>query len=163
MESDAGFRERFFGRSDRGRDPPARYTSFAAVVILRGEHDMASAPAIEDALASIFGDVRADFSECTFCDSSVVRVLFDAGSARRREGQRIELLVPESNASLARSLEITGLGSRVTIHTDRLGRYRRPSRSLGHLIFSEDDVEGREIAHGNAGDHELEGAASPRR
>jgi anti-anti-sigma factor len=95
----------------------ARYPAFAAVVILRGEHDMASAPAIDDALGAIFGDVLVDLSECTFCDSSVIRVLFDAGRARRREGHRIELHVPDANISIARIFEVTGLDSQITIHS----------------------------------------------
>jgi anti-anti-sigma factor len=95
---------------------PVRYPTFDAVVILRGEHDMASAPAIDGALESIGGDVLVNFSECTFCDSSVVRVLFDAGRTRRLKGQRIELLVPGANVAIARIFDITGLGSRVTIH-----------------------------------------------
>jgi hypothetical protein len=45
-----------------------------------------------------------------------VRVLFDAGRTRRLEGQRIELLVPGANVAIARIFDITGLGSRVTIH-----------------------------------------------
>jgi anti-anti-sigma factor len=97
---------------------PASYPSFSAVVNLRGEHDMVSAPAIADALASICGDVLVNFSECTFCDSSVVRVLFDASRRRRLEGRRIELLVPPANAPVARIFEVTGLGSRITIHPD---------------------------------------------
>jgi anti-anti-sigma factor len=96
---------------------PARYPTFSAVVILRGEHDMASAPAIDDALASICGDVLVNFSECTFCDSSVVRVLFDASRRHRLEGRRIELLVPDANVSIARTFAVTGLGSRITIHS----------------------------------------------
>jgi anti-anti-sigma factor len=94
---------------------PARYATFDAAVILRGEHDMASAGSIDDALGSVAGDILVDFSQCTFCDSSVVRVLFDASCSRRLEGRRIELLVPDGNA-IARIFQITGLGSRVTIH-----------------------------------------------
>jgi anti-anti-sigma factor len=95
---------------------PARYPTFDAVVTLRGEHDMASAAAIDDALGSVAGDVLVDFSECTFCDSSVVRVLFDARRSRQLGGQRIELLVPDGNAAIARIFQITGLGSQITIH-----------------------------------------------
>lgn len=97
---------------------PLRYPAFDAVVTLRGEHDMASAPAIDAALESIGGDILVNFSECTFCDSSVVRVLFDASRTRRLGDKRIELLVPGANVAIARIFDITGLGSRVTIHRE---------------------------------------------
>jgi anti-anti-sigma factor len=97
---------------------PVEYPRFDAVVTLRGEHDVASEAAIDGALASVRGDVLVNLSECTFCDSSVVRVLFEADRRRRLEDQRLELLVPDARASIARIFEITRLGSRVTIHRD---------------------------------------------
>jgi anti-anti-sigma factor len=97
---------------------PLRFPLFAAVVGLRGEHDMATASAIAAALDSIFGDVLVDFSECGFCDASVVRVLFESADARQREGQRLELLIPHCNTPVARIFEITGLSRRLTTHAD---------------------------------------------
>jgi anti-anti-sigma factor len=95
---------------------PTRYPTFDAVVILRGEHDMASAGSIDRALGTVAGNILVDLSYCTFCDSSVVRVLFAADHSRRLEDQRIELLVPDRNGAIARIFQITGLDGRVTIH-----------------------------------------------
>jgi anti-anti-sigma factor len=97
---------------------PARVPAFAAVLHLRGEHDMATAPAIAEALASVSGDLVVDLRECTFCDSSVVQALFEAGASRQRDGRRLELLVSPGSTAVARILEITGLAARVPTHAD---------------------------------------------
>jgi anti-anti-sigma factor len=88
------------------------------VLHLRGEHDMATAPAITSALASVAGDLVVDLTECSFCDSSVVQALLEAGASRQRDGRRLELLVPRSSTAVARILEITGLPARVPTHAD---------------------------------------------
>jgi anti-anti-sigma factor len=97
---------------------PSRFPAFAAVLHLRGEHDMATAPAITEALESVFGDLVVDLTECSFCDSSVVQALFEAGASRLRDGRRLELLVPPSSTAVARILEITGLPAHVPTHAD---------------------------------------------
>jgi anti-anti-sigma factor len=97
---------------------PVGLSTFTAVVSLRGEHDVATAPALADALDTILGDVLVDFSDCSFCDSSVVRVLFEASDARQRAGQRLEFLVPHTNIPVARIFEITRLSEQVPTHAD---------------------------------------------
>jgi anti-anti-sigma factor len=108
---------------------PARLSTFTAVVSLCGEHDVATAPALADALDTILGDVLIDFSHCTFCDSSVVRVLFEASEARQRAGQRLEFLVPHTNIPVARIFEITRLTEQVPTHADIRSLHSEPAAS----------------------------------
>ena len=73
---------------------PARAPQYAAIVSLRGEHDLATAPVIRDALSAVFGDVLVDLSECTFVDSTVIGALIAASQDLQREGHTLALVVP---------------------------------------------------------------------
>ena len=48
---------------------------YAATVLLRNEHDLASSEGIASVLAPILGNVLVDLSECEFMDSTVISVL----------------------------------------------------------------------------------------
>jgi anti-anti-sigma factor len=104
---------------------------------------MATAPAIADALDSVCGDLVVDLSECSFCDSSVIQVLFEAGGSRRRDGRRLELLVPDSSTVVARVFEITGLGTLVSTHADLGG--------INPEATAATDARGRVVARSRAG------------
>jgi anti-anti-sigma factor len=88
---------------------PARAPTFAAAVKLLGEHDMATIGAIKDALAPINGNVLVDLSDCSFIDSSAINVFVSDSQSRTREGHRLELFVPNENATVARTLQVSGL------------------------------------------------------
>jgi anti-anti-sigma factor len=88
---------------------PAREPAFAAVVRLCGEHDLATSAGVREALAPIQGSVLVDLSACAFLDSSVPTVLVLDACERAHAGQRIELLVPAANASVRRTLQVSGL------------------------------------------------------
>jgi hypothetical protein len=50
-------------------DPPDE-PRFAAIISLRGEHDMASNADVSSAIGAISGSVLVDFSDCDFIDST---------------------------------------------------------------------------------------------
>jgi anti-anti-sigma factor len=95
---------------------PARAPHYAAIVSLRGEHDLATAPVIRDALSPVFGDVLVDLSECTFVDSTVIGALIAASQELQREGHTLALVVPPENADVARTLEIVRIGELLQVH-----------------------------------------------
>jgi anti-anti-sigma factor len=100
---------------------PARTPGFAAIVWLRGEHDLDSSVAIREALDAIDGDILIDLSECGFLDSSVIGTLLRRFQERTRRGQRLELIVPPANRIIARTIEIASLRDLMTVHDARPG------------------------------------------
>jgi anti-anti-sigma factor len=101
---------------------PALATSYAAVVSLCGEHDLATSSDLRVALAPLHGDVLVDLSECEFPDSSAIRTLLDKSQDLKRDGHRLELVVPAENTNVRRIIEIIGLAQLMTVH----GRLPRP-------------------------------------
>ncbi len=95
---------------------PARAPGFAAIVTLRGEHDLDSSDAIRDALAGVDGDVLIDLSECGFLDSSVIGTLLRTSRDRQLAGSRVELIVPPTNRIIVRTVEVASLRDLLTVH-----------------------------------------------
>ena len=95
---------------------PKRAPQFAAIVSLRGEHDLASSAALRDALGPLFGDVLVDLSACEFVDSTVIGALIAAAQDLEREGHRLALVVPPENANIMRTLEIVRIGELLQIY-----------------------------------------------
>jgi anti-anti-sigma factor len=104
------------------RDPirvefqPAHADGYEAVVSLCGEHDLGTSGAIRAALAPIAGDVLVDLSECEFIDSSVISELLEKYEDLRREGRRLDLLIPPGRTSIRRIVDVVGLASLLTVH-----------------------------------------------
>lgn len=95
---------------------PAGSPAFAALVALHGEHDLYTCDALDEALASIAGAVLLDLSDCPFIDSSVIGVIVERARLMRREGHRLELVVPRANAHVARVVDVVGLRTYVAVH-----------------------------------------------
>ena len=88
------------------------------VVVVRGEHDIYTAPTLRDRLEEALGSggakaptgVIVDLSAATFLDSSILGALLEA---RRQALERgigyVVCLGPEPEAGVQRILEITGL------------------------------------------------------
>jgi anti-anti-sigma factor len=95
---------------------PASAPGFAAIVWLRGEHDLDSSVGIREALEAIDGDVLIDLSGCGFMDSSVIGTLLRTFQTRARAGSRLELVVPPANRIIARTIEIASLRELMTVH-----------------------------------------------
>ena len=89
---------------------------YAAVVSLCGEHDLATSGAIHTALAPLEGDVLVDLAECDFIDSRVIGELLEKYEDLRREGHRLDLLVPPGRTSVRRIVDVIGLGTLLTVH-----------------------------------------------
>jgi anti-anti-sigma factor len=117
MESDrrpgAGNRPRV----DIDYDPPDE-PRFAAIVYLRGEHDLATAPAVAGAIGSISGSVLVDLSDCDFIDSTIIGTLFDRSRSIETDGSILEI-VAAPGGNVARTLELVRLGELLPIHATR--------------------------------------------
>jgi anti-anti-sigma factor len=86
---------------------------FHALVRLHGEHDLATSPLIENALASVEGHILMDLSGCTFIDSSVIGTIVRRVEELEPAGFRLELLVPPENESVSRTLDLSGMRSTI--------------------------------------------------
>ena len=95
---------------------------FAAIVALRGEHDLATAAAISSAIGSIDGNVLVDLSACTFLDSTVIGVLFARNEDLARTGRRLEVVVPPEASGIARTLELVRMHEVIVLHHALPGR-----------------------------------------
>jgi anti-sigma B factor antagonist len=94
------------------RELPGRGT----VLQVEGELDMATAPALEDALADAGFAERLviDLTACTFVDSSAVRVL--VSSARDSEAASGSLALVVADPGILRVLEISGVDTMLPVH-----------------------------------------------
>ena len=83
------------------------------VVILRGEHDIATTPDLRAALARVrtrCDRILIDLGACEFLDSSVLGVLIgELRHARERASVLVILLPLDHASSVRRTLELTGL------------------------------------------------------
>lgn len=89
---------------------------FAATLQLCGEHDISTSRDLENALKPIFGNVLVDLTECTFIDSTTITVIVVDFQLRKREGHRLELLVPPENKTIMRTIAVSGLAELMTVH-----------------------------------------------
>lgn len=84
------------------------------VVVVRGEHDIYTAPALrerlDEALAADPAGVVVDLSGATFLDSSILGALLEARRQSLERGTGYVVCLGEApEAGVARILEITGL------------------------------------------------------
>lgn len=106
--------------SDTKASAELRRTGFAVtvdssdrstVLKLDGELDVATAPALEEAMASAFGadpsSMVVDLTDLTFLDSTGIRVLVTAGRVAEGTGCSIVLMAP--TAQVLRALRLTGV------------------------------------------------------
>jgi anti-anti-sigma factor len=97
------------------------HSAHAAIVTLRGEHDLSSRPQVAVALAVArgCGNVLVDLTDATFIDSSVVNALLHSANTLIRQGARLELVArPDSYAT--RSLfEIMSVTRLMAMHDTR--------------------------------------------
>ncbi len=93
------------------------------VVVLQlvGDHDMATAPDLEAHLAVAVAEGRGivvDFSDTTFADSTVLRVLFRCHEEVEHRGKQLVFQI-QPHSPVARILEIAMLGDSVPCVSDR--------------------------------------------
>lgn len=85
------------------------------VKTVTGEVDLATAPALAEALANIenSGAVVADLTEVDFIDTSGLNVLLAAFKAAEERGSRFVVVAP--NGPVRRVLDLTGLVKEITV------------------------------------------------
>ena len=93
----------------------------AAIVTLRGEHDLSTQPAIAHALdsACLRRNVVVDLSECTFVDSSVITALLRTARRLQVHDGMFELAVPCSARPIRRVLELMSVQVMLPVHDTR--------------------------------------------
>jgi anti-anti-sigma factor len=125
-------------------------SQYVAVVKLCGEHDLSTALDVQDALDTLYGDVLIDLADCEFIDSTIISVLVRDSQTRQHEGHCLELLVPDDQSTIARTLAVTGLGGLIRIHATS-GRPSLPPSSHDdeHPLATEDVV--RQAARSSLG------------
>ena len=83
------------------------------VVVLRGEHDLATTPDLRAALGRVrtrSDRLLIDLGECSFLDSSVLGVLIGELRRSRERASALIIVLPRGGASsVRRTLELTGL------------------------------------------------------
>jgi anti-sigma B factor antagonist len=97
----------------------SRHDEVAARVAVRGEIDVAEAPAIGRRLAAELAagrDVVVDLREMTFIDSSGLAVLLDAARSAERHGRDLRILRPRP--LVMRTFELAGLADRLPFADD---------------------------------------------
>jgi anti-anti-sigma factor len=97
---------------------PLHVAGYAAIVMLRGEHDLATSDELVAALAPIAGNMLVDLSACEFVDSTVIGALISKSAALGRDGYRLELFVPAANAIVTRVIDVVGLRTLITVHEE---------------------------------------------
>ena len=129
----------------------------AAVVTLRDEHDINTQQRVVRALEMTRGcrHVVVDLSECTFIDSSVIKVLLLASNELCKQGGLLELVIPQGeHIAVRRIFELMSLERHLPIHDSRStalrsGQVAAVGTSTSLLALSEliadsrADVEGR--------------------
>ena len=79
---------------------------YAAVVALRGEHDVATSEAVRVALRPLHGVVLVDLGDCEFIDSTIIETLLAYAQQLAAEGHHLELMLPPPRSVVARALEL---------------------------------------------------------
>lgn len=91
------------------------------IVVLRGEHDIRSAPQLRSRLRATVetgNPVVVDLSEVTFFDSTVLHALLEADELAREKGHALTMQVGTS-PMVRRILEVSGVTDRVVCAGDR--------------------------------------------
>ena len=93
-----------------------QHPSGAVVVRVSGEVDLATVSELQQALAASgrAQPVVVDLTECTFLDSSGVRVLLAAATEAEGAGESFSLVAGEGG--VRRALEIAAVPDRVPVH-----------------------------------------------
>ena len=109
----------------------------AAVVTLGGDHDVSSRGAIADAfnVAATGRDLLVDLSECTFIDSTIIKLLLRTMRVLEATGARFELVIdPSPGGHVSRVSALMGIADVISTHDTR----RDGIRSLSAAADAED-------------------------
>jgi anti-anti-sigma factor len=95
---------------------PAARSAFAAIVMLRGEHDLATSGQVSETIGSIAGNVLVDLSDCAFIDSTVIGALIRTSKDLKSDGHVLEIVAPPANETITRTLEVVRLRDLIVVH-----------------------------------------------
>jgi anti-anti-sigma factor len=90
-----------------------------AVIALRGEHDLSTAPELAGALEAVRSRRRVliDLSECAFMDSTVLARVLSAHRTQVERGERLELVLPsDPSSSVHRLAKLSRIDTLLPIH-----------------------------------------------
>jgi anti-anti-sigma factor len=114
-----------------------------AIVALRGEHDLSTAPQIATALdgGSTYSRMLVDLSQCDFIDSMVISALLRASNRMHTRGARFALVIPDGrHLAIRKIFELMSIERLVPVHTSRAdaitdlcGDERAPARLTQRL------------------------------
>jgi anti-sigma B factor antagonist len=92
-----------------------------AVVRMRGEHDLSTAPGLGLALdqAAAHSNVVVDLSECDFIDSSVIGLLLSTADKVRAQAEQLVVVIPPESKNVARVADLTCLSQLIPVHSSR--------------------------------------------
>lgn len=93
-----------------------------AVITVAGELDIATAPLLEDAVATAQAADRplvVDMTTTTFCDSTGMTVVLRAHRTAGERGLGFALVCPEENREVTRVLSLLGFDGVLDIHQSR--------------------------------------------
>ena len=85
--------------------------SDTALIVLSGEHDLATAPRLEETVDTALASCRnliVDVSDATFIDSSTIAIFVWAKDRTERNGGRFNLVLGTA-AIVERALEVSGV------------------------------------------------------
>jgi anti-anti-sigma factor len=87
------------------------------LVRISGELDLATLPELERVVdgATLKPRLVVDLTECSFLDSSAVRVLLEAATKAEHAGGHMSLVAPDGG--IRRILEIAGIDTLLPVHT----------------------------------------------
>ena len=91
----------------------ARTGDYDAVVVLHGEHDVATCEAVRVALAPLYGVVLLDLVDCSFVDATVMGAVLDKVDSLDRLGYRLELRLAPGPSAVTRLLEVLEIDARI--------------------------------------------------
>jgi anti-anti-sigma factor len=105
----------------RGRIAVEHHAPGLAIVVMRGEHDISTRPAVAAALAraSRHSDVIVDLSECSLIDSTVIGLLITSAKALQARGEQLVLAVPPEPTLAARVVAMTRLAEVFPVYASR--------------------------------------------
>jgi anti-sigma B factor antagonist len=97
--------------------------SGVGVVVVQGEHDLNTAPALSEQLSELIGSgspIAVDLTPATFIDSSILKVMLDGRRQAADMGLGFAVAAGESSAEgVRRVLDVTGLKSTLPVLSSR--------------------------------------------
>jgi anti-anti-sigma factor len=86
-----------------------------SLVELNGEYDYGSKARLEAVLDELHEHVLVDLSGCELIDTAIINAILTKHRELRREGFKLELIVPPAQVHLSRIFDLLGIRSLLTV------------------------------------------------